>query len=189
MANETKSPPKLPSARQNELQNAIAEELDGGAEATQPIDFGGNDEPLLASAFSSDETAREAHAETKVMKFSPDMLRATNAGVRMSDAVKITPLEPTTHATLRFEDGRRVIIAKPLLILGRVKEVADVVLAEDDQVSRHHAAVMHTNGEFYLEDLESTNGTYVGDDRIHRVKLKHGDTIRVGRHTAIFEIE
>ncbi len=55
-------------------------------------------------------------------------------------------------------------------------------LAVDRFVSRRHA-ILEVNGpRVYLEDLESTNGTFVDDERLHgRVELNNGKTFRVGR--------
>ena len=56
---------------------------------------------------------------------------------------------------------------------------ADIVLL-DDKVSRIHCGVRLWDGEFYLKDLKSKNGTYVNGERVEVAKLKSGDVIRVG---------
>jgi pSer/pThr/pTyr-binding forkhead associated (FHA) protein len=51
----------------------------------------------------------------------------------------------------------------------------------DEQVSRRHVRVMPTDGSATVEDLGSTNGTYVNDQPIHGPReLRVGDRIRVG---------
>jgi diguanylate cyclase (GGDEF)-like protein len=47
-------------------------------------------------------------------------------------------------------------------------------------VSRHHARMLRHRGKFYLEDLKSTNGTFVGGRRIGRTELAEGDLIQFG---------
>lgn len=50
-------------------------------------------------------------------------------------------------------------------------------------VSRHHALVEQQNGGFYIQDLESTNGTYVNNQRLRAYEphlLNAGDMIRIG---------
>jgi len=57
-------------------------------------------------------------------------------------------------------------------------------LAVDDEfVSSPHARFFPEGGEWYVEDLGSTNGTYVngGWERTYRHKIAKGDGIRVGR--------
>lgn len=58
-------------------------------------------------------------------------------------------------------------------------EDCDVVLA-DDSVSRHQARVLPTAEGFLLEDLDSSNGTWVGHTRIQRCALSLGEPFRVG---------
>ncbi|MCR5666688.1 MAG: FHA domain-containing protein [Eubacterium sp.] len=62
------------------------------------------------------------------------------------------------------------------------QEDADIVL-HSDSVSRLHAVVTHENSGFYLEDLNSTNGTFVNEKAVQykeKVMLKRGDEIRFG---------
>ncbi len=67
------------------------------------------------------------------------------------------------------------------LIVGR-REESDICLNYDNQVSREHAAILYDGQRFWLEDLHSTNGTFVGDIRItERVELHPGQLFRVGR--------
>lgn len=49
-------------------------------------------------------------------------------------------------------------------------------------VSRVHCRLTHAEtGELVVEDLDSTNGTFVNDQRIRRAVLTAGDRLRVGR--------
>ena len=75
--------------------------------------------------------------------------------------------------------GRQIELRGPL-VLGR-DESADVVL-EDGQISRRHARVTPSaSGGIVVEDLESTNGTYVNHDEVHSpVELVAGDELLVG---------
>lgn len=55
-------------------------------------------------------------------------------------------------------------------------------LAVDRFVSRRHAIVEIAGVIVTLEDLESTNGTFIDDQRVQgRVELKNGKTFRIGR--------
>jgi len=65
------------------------------------------------------------------------------------------------------------------LSIGRSRE-ADIPLL-DDKVSRVHCGIRLSEGEFYLKDLKSRNGTFVNGQRVEdTVKLKPGDRIQVG---------
>jgi serine/threonine-protein kinase len=64
----------------------------------------------------------------------------------------------------------------------------DVVLP-DPTVSRHHARLMFRNGQWYLEDLNSSNGTYVNNIRINRpAPLMEGDELRFGDEVVEFAL-
>jgi diguanylate cyclase (GGDEF)-like protein len=55
------------------------------------------------------------------------------------------------------------------------------IVIDLDDVSRRHACVRAKNGKFFLEDLGSTNGTYLNDEEVHEQKpLRSGDLIKVG---------
>ncbi len=66
------------------------------------------------------------------------------------------------------------------LILGREQGSADLVI-DDPGVSRRHARVLVDNGGVIVEDLGSSNGTYVNGQRISGpVELGAGDEVQVG---------
>lgn len=71
----------------------------------------------------------------------------------------------------------------------------DVDLDQDDpeaKVSRRHARIMNQNGQYFIEDLGSTNGTFVNRGRRllpgHRQMLRSGDEIIVGKTFLKFHI-
>lgn len=73
-------------------------------------------------------------------------------------------------------DGRRIALADALLV-GR-SDSCDLVL-DTGNASRQHARLEVRNSEVWLSDLDSTNGTFVGEQRIEsEVRLQSGDRIR-----------
>jgi diguanylate cyclase (GGDEF)-like protein len=50
----------------------------------------------------------------------------------------------------------------------------------DNSVSRRHACLRADGDGYYALDLDSTNGTFVNDEAIEQMRLKDGDTLRVG---------
>lgn len=73
------------------------------------------------------------------------------------------------------------------VVLGR--ENATITLA-DEQTSRRHAAIRVVAGAVMIEDLGSTNGTFVDGRRIDAVTaLSGGETIRLGQATFHIEVE
>jgi len=70
------------------------------------------------------------------------------------------------------------------LLLGRGDQVH--VRLVDPGLSWIHARLRRLQGGFYLEDLASTNGTFVGGKRIDTpVRLSDGDRIQLGGHTTL----
>ena len=58
----------------------------------------------------------------------------------------------------------------------------EVPIPVDKFISRHHARIIVVEPECFLEDLNSTNGTFVNDDRLHgRTILKNGQMFKVGK--------
>ncbi|NLW40339.1 MAG: FHA domain-containing protein [Tissierellia bacterium] len=64
--------------------------------------------------------------------------------------------------------------------LGRGKD--NQIVIRDPYISKRHLKIVEDEGNYYLEDLGSANGTYINEERIlDVVKLKNGDRIRVGQ--------
>lgn len=78
----------------------------------------------------------------------------------------------------KFQGGEFALDMNDELIIGRSSELKMVLI--EDMVSRHHAKITTTDSEVFIEDLGSTNGTFVNGERITRAKLKDGDRILVG---------
>ncbi len=74
----------------------------------------------------------------------------------------------------RFELGD----VAPAAILGRDPEAP--LSIDDDSVSRAHCEFQQQDDGWYVQDLGSTNGTYVAGEQIDRAKLSDGDHIKVG---------
>jgi len=79
----------------------------------------------------------------------------------------------------KYQGGEFPINLGQEVLIGRSSEL-DMVLVED-MVSRQHSRIMTENGQLYIEDLGSTNGTFVNGEKIFSRKLlKEGDRILVG---------
>jgi len=72
-------------------------------------------------------------------------------------------------------------------LIGR--DQGDLRFPEDLQLSRLHVALLYRNGQLYVRDLESRNGTVLGDRRLppnEDIPVLEGETLKVGNKT--FEI-
>ena len=76
-------------------------------------------------------------------------------------------------------NGYRYPVAESGLSLGRASD-NDVVIG-DEKVSRHHAYIQVQDDLAWLYDRDSSNGTFVNEERIHEPRLlRPGDEIRLG---------
>jgi pSer/pThr/pTyr-binding forkhead associated (FHA) protein len=62
-------------------------------------------------------------------------------------------------------DGEVTPVASDAIIIGRMADDLTVTLRRDPWVSRRHARVSFRDGGWWLEDLGSSNGTFIGDQR------------------------
>ncbi len=95
----------------------------------------------------------------------------------------------TVPLALRFISGKYQGGEFPLpdegeIVIGRSSEL-DMVLVED-MVSRRHAKIFVEGGDIFLEDLGSTNGSFVNGEKVVRTKLAEGDRILIG--TSIIKV-
>jgi S1-C subfamily serine protease len=80
--------------------------------------------------------------------------------------------------------GERLGLGGSGIRIGRESTICEIVL-ENPKVSRLHAEVVSIDGKVLLIDRNSSNGTYVNDQKIDRRFLKDGDIIYFGGRNAI----
>lgn len=97
--------------------------------------------------------------------------------------------ERQAQRKLETSKGKLVaVLESPVMTLGKKKGEADVVL-EDASVSRLHARITKEQDVHYLEDLNSTNGTFKNGLQLQpyeKRELEEGDEVKLGRVTLIF---
>lgn len=104
-----------------------------------------------------------------VADLRPDPSPSPPTGWRRGVSQLVSP--SSFHPALPLPDRNR-----PVLVIGR-RPNCDVHLS-DKRVSRVHAVLMLFEGSWYVEDLQSTNGTYVNGTRIlQRAAVGRGDTV------------
>lgn len=74
---------------------------------------------------------------------------------------------------------REIALCKERITIGR-RPHNDIVI-EDLAISGEHAAVVTVNGDFFLEDLNSTNGTQVNGQPVRTHFLQEGDVIELAQ--------
>jgi two-component system, NtrC family, sensor kinase len=70
------------------------------------------------------------------------------------------------------------------LSIGR--ETGNLLQLQDNEVSRRHAEIRRVGGAFVLDDLKSSNGTFVNNRRVERAELTGGDRLQIGRTVMVY---
>ncbi len=92
-------------------------------------------------------------------------------GARPGDACVIVIYGP--------ELGKRVPLGTAPFEIGRSSK--NDLFLDQESISRQHARITFDGTEYWVQDLNSTNGTYVNDTQVRDQRLRDGDQIRIGR--------
>ena len=76
------------------------------------------------------------------------------------------------------------VLRDETITIGRLK--SNTIVIEDNSVSLMHAKITRKDGQFYLKDLNSTNGTIVNGQPIGEVRLRDQDKVRFAEITTQF---
>ena len=109
------------------------------------------------------------------------------ARVRRETAEGDQVAEKTVSRALLVADGKSFVIDRPRAVIGRSKRCDYVI--EDPNVSRRHAELQLRGADWYLVDLESTNGVSVNGRRVSSARLAPGDQILVGTSSLKFDVD
>jgi pSer/pThr/pTyr-binding forkhead associated (FHA) protein/subtilisin family serine protease len=93
-------------------------------------------------------------------------------------APSVPPIQAIAHGELRGVDLAPIPLGTGTIEVGRSSE-NDIVLRSPN-VSRHHARIVCADGACTVEDLGSSNGTFVDGERVSHAVLKPGTQLRLG---------
>jgi Inner membrane component of T3SS, cytoplasmic domain len=128
---------------------------------------------------------KDLTSETMIIK--PLAPRDRSAQGRVGDsfdpATTTLVLPGNRHISLSVtegpSEGLEYTLTRPLVTIGRSGGTADIQV-NDSQVSRLHCSIEVKRDTILLNDLRSTNGTYVAEKRVRAAHLKHDSEFRVG---------
>jgi hypothetical protein len=124
--------------------------------------------------------------ETVVISPMPSFARsdASSAKLRLPPVDDGLLLPPDADIVLTVSTGpakgKSFKLRNPRTVIGR--KGADLPL-EDPEISRHHCVLEVREHSVNLKDLDSTNGTFFEDQRVHAAFLQDGAEFRVGSST------
>lgn len=110
--------------------------------------------------------------ETTVLSKEPD-----------TTSVQYGEVGPRMYELVRTSTGDRYQIVKPLTKIGRKESLVDICITGNIYVGRIHAVIHLRNGELFIEDNGSVNGTFINGSSnkiTEMVKIQPGDTITLG---------
>ena len=89
---------------------------------------------------------------------------------------------------LKFDDRelRECAVGNEPVSIGRRPD--NMIIIDHPVVSGRHARVFREGNQYVVEDLKSTNGTFVNHKPIARHTLVEGDTVLVGKHSLVFSL-
>jgi pSer/pThr/pTyr-binding forkhead associated (FHA) protein len=106
--------------------------------------------------------------------------------VLLSDYVQLNKrdelhLIPVTHLGVKDYEREEIVVKEFPWVIGSMRDYCNTVL-DDGLVSRIHLSIYREDEEYYIEDMNSTNGTFLNDERLQpqsRCKLKAQDFITI----------
>jgi len=121
--------------------------------------------------------------ETVVISPMPSFARADASTAKLNlpplDEGLVLPTDADVVLTITAgpDSGRTVVVTKPRVIIGR--KGAELAL-NDPEISRHHCVLEFRERFVNLKDLDSTNGTFLEEERVRAAVLQDGAEFRVG---------
>ena len=134
------------------------------------------------------------NGDAKIVEITPEMARQylernshnrrlSERSVRaLATAIKNGEWQINGEAIKVFMPGSVISEGKGATI-GRHPSIADAVI-RDDSVSRRQARVSHVQGDYFIEDLNSSNGSRLNNSTLRpfrKTKLEVGDLLALGR--------
>lgn len=110
--------------------------------------------------------------------------RLSSLYTRLASTGSLRPNRPEYELVLVDDQGplQRIALTQPEITIGRSR-LGDIVV-EDPDVSRQHARLLQTQAGYKIQDLRSTNGTFVNGQRVTgELALHNGDEVVLGRRT------
>jgi pSer/pThr/pTyr-binding forkhead associated (FHA) protein len=87
---------------------------------------------------------------------------------------------------LKFENAvlKEITLSHAPATIGRLPD--NTLQIDNLAVSGHHARVTWEKDHYQIEDLGSLNGTFINEERVSKARLRHCDTVKIGKHLIEF---
>lgn len=143
----------------------------------------------LLVAFAEQKTViglPEVKAAVQELNWKEHELSAGSYPDRLSAAPQVKHPGHVTGIEVRSEGESlgKHFFGPGRVIVGRSPD--NEIYIQSKFVSRHHAQLTNDETGCVIEDLNSTNGVYIGNERIKKYRLKDGDVVSLGIHELVY---
>lgn len=125
------------------------------------------------------------------------LLKNQESGIQFSRSIPVRPKDSPTLNRYVASKAKLVTLTDGGLALSKTYPVGNSlslgrapgnqILIADPRVSRYHARIYSSGGQYWVEDLNSRNGTFLNGTRVYgSVLLADGDKLRIGDVTFAF---
>jgi two-component system cell cycle response regulator len=133
---------------------------------------------MRLTSISEDADGASPFQEERTMDIS---LRSTDFGVGPTTQ----PLVRDRAMLLRMDGvgaGQILSVAQTPFTMGR--HATNQLPIDDDSISRFHARFLREDGKYFVEDLDSRNGTFLQGKRVTRAEIRDDDWVQLGARVA-----
>ena len=103
-----------------------------------------------------------------------ELARANMGTVENINSIKLVAMNAPSYLEFVIDSGD--------VVIGKKKELVDMVISFNKMISRKHCRITNAGGEFYINDEGSANGTFVNGMRLNagqKMQINRGDVIRL----------
>lgn len=181
----------------NKTENGIAEDKASEAQVNTGLDneYGKQkdnneyDNIVMAKVIDEEEEQPAQYGNTMLLSDYLNMLKDNKLTLKITDTDSEIPLY------VKKADGYEAVIEKlepdsyPCTI-GSLEESSDIYIASPI-ISKMHACIIKDEDKFYIEDMNSTNGTFINGERIamhNKMCLSDGDALRIASYEFVVKL-
>ena len=181
----------------NKTENGIAEDKASEAQVNTGLDneYGKQkdnneyDNMVTAKVIDEEEEQPAQYGNTMLLSDYLNMLKDNKLTLRITDTDSEIPLY------VKKADGYEAVTEKlepdsyPCTI-GSLEESSDIYIASPI-ISKMHACIIKDKDKFYIEDMNSTNGTFINGERIamhNKMCLSDGDALRIASYEFVVKL-
>lgn len=109
----------------------------------------------------------------------------SGGGGRLPPPAGHAPVAARPRTLYLYFEGQCYAVDQDQFVIGRGSKYSDLPI-KDANISRRHCAIVRRNGEYFIKDLESTNGVEFNGERVDNHRIEEGTVYRLCDHELRF---